>query len=213
MSLTVPQPLVLRMPFSCEFPPLLHCWACLHLLPPVGLVVLYTPAWNTAPLPFLTLPLAYFPLLPLTQGVWWVSSPYWNFEVGEQVTIGQTWENGASGFLILDEFCVASSCGVFDWLPLLISAACQILGPLSCLFVSLAHPIFLYTFTPGLLSIAEFMPPYAPLPPYRPHLQSLVFLIWEGLCNISDFPKQGQFYFQMKFRCQLLKSHFPPSFL
>lgn len=130
-------------------------------------------------------------------GEWELSSLSWNFEVGEQVTRGQTWENGAWGFPDSSQ----GWCCLIMWSFSLVTFVCsfqqlaKLFSPVSCPLLSLVFlSTFLHTLALLHLSIVEFRSPFAPLPPYWPHLDPLIFLTWKGLCNISYFSKQGKFY-------------------
>lgn len=93
----------------------------------------------------------------------------------------------------------------------LLQQLAPVLNPVSCPRCPPVHlPTFLHTLAPPDLSRVDFRALHAPLPPYRTHLQPLIFSTRKGRWNVSCFPKQGQFYPKVKFRCFLLKSYPTP---
>ena len=197
------------MPFSCEFPPLWCCWACLHFLPPVGLVVLSTQPWSTAPPP----PPCHLISILITHTGHGEGEQHflklWGGRAGHNRPDLRKWSIGLPDSsrsvccLILWSFWLVTFVRSFQQLAKLFS-------PVSCLFLSLARlTTFLYTFAPAHLSMVEFRSQCTSLSPCGQHLQPLVFPIWKGLCNISDFPKQGQFLSPNKIQVPALKIPFP----
>lgn len=141
-----------------------------------------------------------------SQGMWG-EEPFLKRWGGEQVTLGQTWGRGGLGYPTPRQACAASSWSC-SWLTHVCSFQhlAQLLGPVSCLLLSLVH---LSTFLHTSWSIVDFRSLYALLGPRRPPLQPSSFPLEKDCAIFHISRSKGDFYPQMKLRCQLLKSHSP----